>query len=91
MHARRDVDGALVARAGDRDEHGRLAVETGELVRLGKAVDDLGDVAEADARPVGARQEHEILVLRAPIRLPLRAEQNLAGFGPNRAAGQVER
>ena len=88
---RGDLERALFAGPEDGDHHRRCHVEAGELIGLGKPVDDGRDVTEAQPAAVGARPQHEVLVLLAPVGLAGRAEQDLATLRAHRPARQVER
>ncbi len=91
LHGVGDLDHVLVADPVHADHHRRLAVEARALVGVLEAVDHSRDVAEPHARAVGAREHDELFELAADVRLRLRAQQDLAALGLDRAAGQVER
>ena len=67
VHEIGDVDGTLVARAKYLDNERRFILEPRELIRLGKAIDDAGDIAEPNVGAIVARNEEEVARVSGPF------------------------
>ncbi len=85
-----DLERVFVAGAVDIDDDGGAAVEAGEEVDFLEAVDDGGDVLDEETTAVWSCQDGDFLEFCGGVLAGLSADEDFAGFGAERAAGEVE-
>ena len=85
------VDGVFFADPPDFDDDGRFAVEAGNQITLFERVADRRRFRSAvRSGAVGAGQHDDVFEFFTPVGLALGAQQDVATFGFDRAAGHVE-
>ncbi len=76
-----DADGGLRPDAVDVESHAALVVEAGELIHVGEAFADGGNLAKGEDGAFGSRDDGDVGVFRRVVAAIVDAKEDLAGRG----------